>query len=64
MPIEGHETVVTIPEGTVVTPEADVTHAEGNTEVVVDLGDDQKAVMFAVDVRQRGEEIKTHKAAS
>jgi len=57
-----HDIAVTIPEGTVITVDGDVTDiASGNTEVEVDLGE-KKAMMFAVDVRDRSEEIKTKKA--
>jgi hypothetical protein len=57
MPIEGRETAVTIPEGIVITVEDDLSQAPGNSEVIVAIGPD-KAVMFTIDVRQRGEEVQ------
>jgi hypothetical protein len=58
----GHDVAVTIPEGTVITVHEEVaTLAAGNTQIEVDLGE-KKAVMFAVDVRDRSEEIRTKKA--
>lgn len=57
-----HDVAVTIPEGTVITVDDNVATVAGeNAEVEVDLGE-KKAMMFAVDVRDRSEEINTKKA--